>query len=121
MPIGSVNLKDLYSGIELKLWDRLSFAKSFIDGNTFANWMRDQTALSEKSIKNYVGGVNKITNELLKMKPHYSSVDDLLKSEDLVNMKNEWFAIPKNKALDTRGNGMYSCLLYTSPSPRDRG
>ena len=108
MPIGSVNLKDLYSGIELKLWDRLSFAKSFIDGNTFANWMRDQTSLSEKSIKNYVGGVNKITNELLKMKPHYSSVDELLKSEDLVNMKNEWFAIPKNKALDTRGNGMYS-------------
>ena len=42
------------------------------------------------------------------MKPHYSSVDELLKSEDLVNMKNEWFAIPKNKALDTRGKGMYS-------------
>ena len=108
MPIGSINLKDLYSGIELKLWDRLSFARSFIDQNTFGDWMRSNTSLSPKSIKNYVGGVNKITHELLKMKPDYSSVNDLLKNEDLNQMKKEWFAIPKNEALDKRGNGMYS-------------
>ena len=108
MPVGSVNLKDLYSGIELKLWDRLSFARSFVDQNTFGDWMRNNTTLSLKSIKNYVGGVNKITHELLKMKPYYSSVNDLLKNEDLEKMKNEWFAFPENAALDKRGNGMYS-------------
>mgnify|MGYP003320462571 FL=1 len=63
----SINLKDFYLNIQYKVWDRLSFAKSFIDESTFANWMRTATTLSEKSIKNYVGGVNTITNGLIKM------------------------------------------------------
>ena len=103
-----INLKDLYLNIQLKVWDRLSFAKSFIDESTFANWMRTATTLSEKSIKNYVGGVNTITNGLIKLKPEYKNIDDLIKSEDLTLLKKEWMEIPENNALDTRGNGMYS-------------
>ena len=94
--------------IQNKVWDRLSFAKSFIDESTFANWMRTATPLSPKSIKNYVGGVNTITNGLIKMRPEYKNIDDLMQSEDLTLLKKEWMSIEENKALDERGNGMYS-------------
>ena len=104
----SINLKDFYLNLQLKVWDRLSFAKSFIDETTFATWMRTATTLSEKSIKNYVGGVNKITNELIKMKPDYKNIEDLIASEDLSVLKKEWMAVEENKALDKRGKGMYS-------------
>ena len=104
----SINLKDFYLNIQNKVWDRLSFAKSFIDESTFANWMRTATTLSEKSIKNYVGGVNTITNGLIKMRPEYKNIDDLMQSEDLTLLKKEWMSIEENKALDERGNGMYS-------------
>ena len=106
--IGSINLKEFYTNIELKIWDRLSFARSFIDKDTFASWMKSETNLSEKSIKNYVGGVNKITNDILKMKPEYSSLDELMRHEDLSILKNEWLSIPENKELDKRGNSMYT-------------
>ena len=104
----SINLKDFYLNIQNKVWDRLSFAKSFIDESTFATWMRTATPLSPKSIKNYVGGVNTITNGLIKMRPEYKNIDDLIKSEDLLLLKKEWMSIEDNLALDTRGNGMYS-------------
>ena len=104
----SINLKDFYLNIQNKVWDRLSFAKSFIDESTFANWMRTATPLSPKSIKNYVGGVNTITNGLIKMRPEYKNIDDLMQSEDLTLLKKEWMSIEENKALDERGNGMYS-------------
>jgi predicted helicase len=104
----SINLKDFYLNIQNKVWDRLSFAKSFIDESTFANWMRTATPLSPKSIKNYVGGVNTITNGLIKMRPEYKNIDDLMRSEDLTLLKKEWMSIEENKALDERGKGMYS-------------
>ena len=104
----SINLKDFYLNIQNKVWDRLSFAKSFIDESTFANWMRTATPLSPTSIKNYVGGVNTITNGLIKMRPEYKNIDDLMQSEDLTLLKKEWMSIEENKALDERGNGMYS-------------
>ena len=104
----SINLKDFYLNLQNKVWDRLSFAKSFIDESTFANWMRTATTLSPSSIKKYVGGVNKMTNELIKMKPEYSNIDDLMRSEDLTILKKEWLSVEKNKALDRTGKGMYS-------------
>ena len=104
----SINLKDFYLNLQNKVWDRLSFAKSFIDESTFATWMRTATPLSPKSIKNYVGGVNTITNGLIKMRPEYKNIDDLMRSEDLTILKKEWMSVDENKALDTRGNGMYS-------------
>ena len=104
----SINLKDFYLNLQNKVWDRLSFAKSFIDESTFATWMRTATPLSPKSIKNYVGGVNTITNCLIKMRPEYKNIEDLMRSEDLTILKKEWMSVDENKALDTRGNGMYS-------------
>ena len=70
--------------------------------------MKSETSLSDKTIKNYVGGVNRITNDILKMKPHYSSLDELMKHEDLSELKNEWLAVPENKELDVRGKNMYT-------------
>ncbi len=104
----SINLKDFYLNIQNKVWDRLSFAKSFIDESTFETWMRTATTLSESSIKKYVGGVNKMTNELIKMKPEYSNIDDLVTTEDLSFLKKEWMSVEENQALDKRHKGMYS-------------
>ena len=42
------------------------------------------------------------------MKPEYSDVDELIKNEDLYEIKDKWFSITENKALDERGNSMYS-------------
>ena len=104
----SINLNDFYSNIDLKIWNRLSFAKTFMYDAPFSEWMRQETNLSESSVYKYVGAVYKITNELLKMKPEYSTVAELVKNEDLNELKNDWLAVPENKALDVRGKSMYS-------------
>ena len=104
----SINLEDFYSSIDIQIWNRLSFAKSFSLVTPFSEWMRSQKGLKEKTIKNYIGGFTKIINEVLKMKPEYSDVDELIKNEDLHEIKDKWFSIPENKALDERGNSMYS-------------
>ena len=74
----------------------------------FSEWMRSQKGLKEKTIKNYIGGFTKIINEVIKMKPEYSDVNELIKNEDLHEIKDKWFSIPENKALDERGKSMYS-------------
>ena len=104
----SINLKDFYSNIDLRIWNRLSFAKTFMYDAPFSDWMRKETNLSESSVGKYVSAVYKITNEILKMKPQYSTVDELVRNEDLEQLKNEWLSVAENKALDGRGNGMYS-------------
>ena len=104
----SINLEDFYSSIDIQIWNRLSFAKSFSLVTPFSEWMRSQKGLKEKTIKNYIGGFTKIINEVLKMKPEYSDVDELIKNEDLHEIKDKWFSIAENKALDERGNSMYS-------------
>ena len=104
----SINLKEFYSNIDLKIWNRLSFAKTFMYDAPFSDWMRKETNLSESSVGKYVSAVYKITNEILKMKPQYSTVDELVRNEDLEELKNEWLSVPENKALDVRGKSMYS-------------
>ena len=74
----------------------------------FSEWMKNETDLSESSRSKYVSAVYKITNEILKMKPEYSDVDELIKNEDLYDIKDKWVSITENKALDERGNAMYS-------------
>ena len=107
LPVGSIKLQTLYEGIELKIWDRLSFAKSFVEVETFARWMRNETTLSEKTVKNYIGGFKRISNDLLKMKPNYSSISDLINNENLYSLKEEWLSVPANKKLNTVGKDMY--------------
>ena len=107
LPVGSIKLQTLYEGIELKIWDRLSFAKSFVEVETFARWMRNETTLSEKTVKNYIGGFKRISNDLLKMKPNYSSISDLINNENLYSLKEEWLSVPANKKLNAVGKDMY--------------
>ena len=104
----SINLNEFYSNIDIKIWNRLSFAKTFMYEAPFSEWMRKETELSENSIGKYTSAVYKITNELLKMKPEYSSVDELVRNEDLNELKDHWLSVPKNKELDVRGKSMYS-------------
>ena len=69
--------------------------------------MRNETKLKEKTVKNYVGGFKKISNDLLKMKPQYSSISELINNENLNNLKEEWLSVPENKKLNDKGNDMY--------------
>ena len=60
----SINLEDFYSNIDIQIWNRLSFAKSFSLVTPFSEWMRSQKGLKEKTIKNYIGGFYKIINDV---------------------------------------------------------
>lgn len=104
----SINFDDFISNIEILVWDRLSFAKSVIGETNFTKWMRENTNLSEKSLKNYSQAIRKISNDLVRLKLTYSSLEELMQSEDLYTLKKEYFDIPEYRALDERGKGMYS-------------
>jgi hypothetical protein len=106
--VANIDFDEFLSNIEILVWDRLSFAKSVIGESDFTKWMREHSDLSEKSIKNYTQAVRKINNDLVRLKLTYSSLEELMRSEDLVRLKEEYFGIPKYKELDERGKGMYS-------------
>ncbi len=103
-----INIKDLYSSIDLKIWDRLSFAKSVIKDEVFVSWLRNSQNLKDKTIKNYLGAINKMTNYFLKTKPEYEDIYELIKNENLNSLKEEWLAVPEHKKLNDDGNKMYS-------------
>lgn len=104
----TIELKELLTEIQILVWDRLSFAKSTVGESDFAKWMRSETKLSEKTIKNYSQAVRKISNDLVRLKLAYSSLDEIMREEDLQNLKEEYFSIKEYKDLDERGKGMYS-------------
>jgi len=106
--VTDINFQDFLSSIEILIWDRLSFAKSVVGERDFSRWMRNSTGLSEKSIKNYSQAIRKISNDLIRLKLHYSSLEELMQSEDLDRLKKEYFYIPEYKELDVRGKGLYS-------------
>ena len=107
--LSSINLNYFYSNIDLKIWNRLSFAKTFMFDKPFEEWMNKETILKKDTANKYLSSVRKITNELLKMKPEYSDVSELLNHEDLNDLKDHWLSFPENKALDKKHNNMYSC------------
>ena len=76
--------------------------------DNFRKWLELNTDISEKSIKSYVGGMNKISDELIKLKTIQNSLDEIKDIDQLKMTKEEYFSIPKNKELDDRGNRMYS-------------
>jgi len=106
--VSNIDFQDFLSNIEIRVWDRLSFAKSVIGESDFARWMRKSTSLSDKSIKNYTNAVRKISNDLVRKKIAHSSLEEIMLSEDLDRLKKEYFDIPEYKELDVRGKGMYS-------------
>ena len=107
----AIDFKDFASSLEIQIWDRLSFAKSVVGESNFTQWMRETTGLSEKSIKNYTQAVRKISNDLVRRKLAYSSLDELMSTEDPTKLKEEYFAIAEYKELDVRGKGMYSAAF----------
>ena len=74
----------------------------------FEKWMELATDLSEKSIKNYLGGISKINKDLLETSDSPKSIEAISSIIDLENLKIKYFSDKENKELDTRGNGMYS-------------
>ena len=104
----NIDFQELLSNIEILVWDRLSFAKSVIGEGDFTKWMRESTSLAEKTIKNYTQAIRKISNDLVRLKLAYSSLTELMQSEDPESLKKEYFEIAEYKELDERGKGMYS-------------
>lgn len=102
------DFQDFLSNIEIKVWDRLSFAQSVVGESDFGRWMRETKGLSDKSVKNYRQAIRKISNDLVRRKLSYSSLEELMQAEDLDRLKKEYFDIPEYKELDERGKGMYS-------------
>ena len=107
-PTADIEFADLVNELQIKIWDRLSFAKSVIGESNFATWMRDHTKLSEKTIKNYNQAVRKISNDLVKLKMAFSSLEDITENADLKQLMEEYFNIKEFRQLDDRGKGMYS-------------
>ena len=106
--VANVDFQDFLSNIEILVWDRLSFAQSVVGETDFSKWMRETKGLSEKSVKNYRQAIRKISNDLVRRKLSYTSLEELMQSEDLDRLKKEYFDIPEYKELDERGKGMYS-------------
>ena len=104
-----IDFAELVNDLEMKIWDRLSFAKSVIGESQFIKWMRDNSSLAEKSMKNYNQAVRKISNDLVKLDLAYSSLEEISENADLKKLKEEYFSIDEFKELDTRGKGMYQC------------
>ena len=104
----SVNFQEFLSDVEILIWDRLSFAKSVVGESEFARWMKESKSLSEKTRKNYSQAIRKISNDLIRLKLAYGSLEELMESEDLYKLKEEYFEIPEYKELDIRGKSMYS-------------
>ena len=74
----------------------------------FEKWMELATDLSEKSIKNYLGGISKIDKDLLEISDSPESLEAISSINELENLKIKYFSDREYKELDTRGNGMYS-------------
>ena len=92
-PSISLNFEEMIREIEIKTWDRLSFAKSVIGESQFAKWMEDNTTLSDKTIKNYCGAIRKVSNDLIKMDFAYSSLNDIFENAELNDLKEKYFSI----------------------------
>lgn len=106
--VEKVEFQEFLSNIEIRVWDRLSFAKRVVSEGEFSKWMRENTSLSEKSRKNYSQAIRKISNDLVRRKLTYSSLEELMRAEDPNKLKEEYFEIAEYKDLDKRGKGMYS-------------
>ena len=107
-PTTDVNFSDLIDHLEIKIWDRLSFAKSVIGEADFQTWMQNCTTLSPKSIKNYGQAIRKISNDLVKLELAFSTLDDITENANLIELKNKYFSIQEYRELDIRGKSMYS-------------
>jgi hypothetical protein len=108
MPEAELEFKNLIDNIKLKIWDRVSFAKSAVGEGEFNKWMQNNTKLSNASMEQYSRAVRKISNDLVKLNHSYSSLEEITANADLEKLKEEYFSIQEFHDLDKRGNRMYS-------------
>ena len=108
MPEAELEFKNLVDNIKLKIWDRVSFAKSAVGEGEFNKWMQNNTKLSNASMEKYSRAVRKISNDLVKLHLSYSSLEEITANADLEKLKEEYFSIQEFHDLDERGNRMYS-------------
>lgn len=107
-PQAEIQFSVLEKEIKLKIWDRLSFAKSTIGESKFTKWMQNESELSKASMEKYTRVVRKISNDLVRRNLSYSSLDEITEKADLERLKEKYFSFDEYKDLDTRGNRMYS-------------
>jgi len=107
-PQAEIQFSLLEKEIKLKIWDRLSFAKSTVGESNFTKWMQNESELSKASMEKYTRVVRKISNDLVRHDLSYSSLDEITEKADLERLKKKYFSIEEYKDLDTRGNRMYS-------------
>ena len=77
----------------------------------FEKWLDLSTDLAEKTIKNYLGAISKISNDLVSKKVLEENLDEINSIDNLEIIMEEYFADPDIKELDRRGNGMYSAAF----------
>ena len=76
--------------------------------NTFEQWLKTSTTLSDKSVRSYVGVVRKIGAQLRETDAIASTLEEIETVSELGKIKGAFFAIPKNREADQRGRNMYS-------------
>ena len=74
----------------------------------FLKWLELNTDLSEKSINNYVRGIERITKDLCKLKIIQKSLEEIKDGKELRTIMNNYFSISEYKELNRRGNNMYT-------------
>ena len=107
-PDAEIEFEKFVKELQIKIWDRVSFAKSVIGETEFNQWMQTQTNLSESSMYKYSRAIRKISNDLVKLDLVYSSLEEITDNADLTRLKEKYFSIKEFKELDKRGNQMYS-------------
>ena len=75
---------------------------------TFKNWLNENTELSNKSISNYGGALNKITRDLITEKMIVESLEEIKTADQVKETKEKYFAIDIYKNQDLKAKNMYN-------------
>ena len=60
--------------------------------NEFKRWMELNTDLSEKSMKNYGGGVRKIAKDLIEQDLTHQNLFEITSADDLKKLQDNYFS-----------------------------
>ena len=77
----------------------------------FARWLELNDDLAEKTIRNYDNAIKKKFDDLARSNITELSRENIIDPKKLKKIKDDYFSIPENEALDKRGNRMYSAAF----------
>tara|TARA_Y100000593_G_scaffold94843_1_gene196546 strand:- start:6923 stop:7201 length:279 start_codon:yes stop_codon:yes gene_type:complete len=72
----------------------------------FRDWLSEHSKLSTKSINNYIGGLNKVSRDLINEGWIKADLSEL-GLEKLIDTKEKYFLIPEYKQADLKAKNMY--------------